>query len=299
MFLSNFHRLFFVQAPPRRRQADGDAPPPRNKTSPRRCPADLFPPNSDGLSNITTPSNLSKTKSALPVLTLLLLILLAFCGPVRAQISWQDAFAQMPLREPVTELDRQNCVRVMLASFQRNPAVKALIFMPGATDEFYFFHRARAKLTNAAPTLLDAVIALTNQTYIRAALCRPFLLLHGVEDPLTPLFAIGDPKTAARIQRRKFDRHGIFNDVDWPNMEPKIAFCADTIMEPPPDSHNAWHFFRNSFAEYDLTAWEALEAVAMASKTQFVVKHKLVVFEGDDRPMPKPIPPDPSIFRWK
>ena len=59
---------------------------------------------------------------------------------------------------------------ILLNSFRRNPAVQALIFMPGATDEFYFFRRARARLTNNAPTLLDAVTALTNQTYIRATL---------------------------------------------------------------------------------------------------------------------------------
>jgi len=205
----------------------------------------------------------------------------------------------MPLCKPVAELDRSNCVSVLLASFQRNPVAKALIFMPGATDEFYFFKRAHAKLSQPQPTLLDAVEALTNQTYIRADFWPPFVLLHGVEDPLTPLFIIKNQKTAARVMRKKFDRHAIFNDADWPTMEPQIAFAADTKMHPAANSPQANHFFRNSFAEYDLTAWEALEAVAMASKTKFTVEHKLVVFEGDDRPMPKPVPPDPSIFNWK
>ena len=45
----------------------------------------------------------------------------------------------MPLTERVTELERHNVVRIMLNSFQSNAAVQALIFMPGATDEFYFF----------------------------------------------------------------------------------------------------------------------------------------------------------------
>ena len=45
----------------------------------------------------------------------------------------------MPLTEKVSELNRHNCVKVTLGSLQRNPAVKALIFMPGARDEFYFF----------------------------------------------------------------------------------------------------------------------------------------------------------------
>jgi hypothetical protein len=228
-----------------------------------------------------------------------LLLFLTICPALLAQTTWQEAFAKMPLPEPVTELDRSNCVRVMLTAFRGNPAVKALIFMPGATDEFYFFKRARARLTNATPTLLDAVIALTNQTYIRAYLSPPFLLLHGVEDPLQPLVVIADQKTADRIQRKKFDVHVIFNDADWDSVEPWIAFAADTRMKPPLHSPTSNHFFRNSFAEYNLTAWEAMEAVALASKTKFTVQKRHILFEGDDRPMPKPIPPDTSIFDWK
>jgi hypothetical protein len=221
------------------------------------------------------------------------------CPALLAQTSWQEAFAKMPLTEPVTELDRSNCVRVMLHSFQPNPAVKALIFMPGATDEFYFFKRARARLTNASPTLLDAVAALTNQTYIRADLSPPFLLLHGVEDPLEPLVVIQDQKTADRIRRKKFDDRAIFDDRDWDYVEPLLAFAADTRMKPPVHSFHSNHFFRNSLAEFHLTAWEAMEAVALASKTKFTVQRKHILFEGDDRPMPKPIPPDSSIFEWK
>ena len=230
--------------------------------------------------------------------TLKIFLFLTICPPLLAQ-SWQEAFAKMPLPDSVTELDRSNCVRVMLNAFRPNPAVKALIFMPGATDEFYFFKRAHARLAGPAPTLLDAVVALTNQTYIRADLRPPFLLLHGVEDPLEPSIVINDEKTAARIKRRKFDEHAIFNDADWDEVEPFIAFAADTRMKPPLHSPTSNHFFRNSFAEFHLTAWEAMEAVAMASKTKFTVNRRHILFEGDDRPMPKPIPPDASIFQWK
>src|SRR5271168_1162230 len=178
----------------------------------------------------------------------ILSLLLAFCPALLAQTTWQDAFARMSLPGRVSELDRSNCVRVLLHAFQPNPAVKALIFMPGATDEFYFFRRARARLTNASPTLLDAIIALTNQTYIRADLSPPFLLLHGVEDPLTPLVVIQDQKTADRIKRKKFDDHFIFDDRDWDFVEPTLAFAADTRMKPPVHSFASNHFFRNSFA---------------------------------------------------
>jgi hypothetical protein len=221
-----------------------------------------------------------------------------FCPALIAE-TWQEALARMPLPAGVTELNRSNCVKVMLRAFQPNTAVKALIFMPGATDEFYFFKRAHATLTNGAPTMLDAVVALTNQTYIRADVYPPFLLLHGVEDPLTPLVVIQDQATADRIKRKKFDVHAIFDDADWDHVEPWLAFAANTRMKPPLHSATSNHFFRNSFAEFNLTAWEAMEASAMASKTKFTVLRKHILFEGDDRPMPKPIPPDASIFEWK
>jgi len=205
-----------------------------------------------------------------------------------AQPTWQEEFAKMPLTERVDELERHNVVRIMLNSFQSNAAVQALIFMPGATDEFYFFHRAQAHLTNAAPTLLDAVIALTNQTYVRATLSPPFLLLHSREDPLDPIIVIEDQRTADRIKRRHFEKRAIFNDNDWDYVAPILAFDIDTHLTPHKGSHESYHFFRHSLAEFNLNGWDALRAVALANKTKFTVKKRWVAFEGDDRTMGLP-----------
>ncbi len=215
-------------------------------------------------------------------------LLLATITPLRAQPSWQEEFAKMPLTEKVSELDRHNCARVMLNSFQRNVAVQALIFLPGATDEFYFFRRARASLTNAAPTLLDAVIALTNQTYLRATLAPPFLLLHTEEDPLEAVGVVQDQRTAERIKRRHFERHALYNDRDWDYVAPILAFDLDTHITPRAGSHDSYHFFRHSFAAYDLNGWDALRAVALANKTKFTVKKRWIAFEGDTRRLGKP-----------
>src|SRR4051812_30031310 len=86
--------------------------------------------------------------------------------PLLAMESWQEALAKMPLRPSVTQLTKTNAVEVLLEAFRENDAAKALILMPGATDEFYFFNRGNATLTNDSPTLLDAFAALTNQTLI-------------------------------------------------------------------------------------------------------------------------------------
>jgi hypothetical protein len=222
--------------------------------------------------------------------------LLAAAQPLGAQTSWQEEFAKMPLTEKVSVLNRHNCVRVMLGSFQRNPAVKALIFMPGATDEFYFFRRAKATLTNSAPTLLDAVSALTNQTYIRATLRPPFLVLHTAEDPEEPVIIIQDPRTAERVKRKHFEKHGVFNDRDWDFMQPILSFDLDTKMLPVLYSHESHHFFRHSFAEFDLDGWDALRAVALAGKTCFEVDRKKVVFTGDTRVKPPAVPPSPDFL---
>ena len=202
----------------------------------------------------------------------------------------------MPLTEKVSELNRHNCVKVMLGSLRRNPAVKALIFMPGATDEFYFFRRARAALTNSAPTLLDAVSALTNQTFIRATLRPPFLLMRTDEDPVDPIITIQDQRTADRVRKKHFEKHGVFNDRDWDFMQPILSFDLDTDMLPVLHSHESHHFFRHSFAEFDLNGWDALRAVALAGKTGFTVQRKKVVFAGDTRILAPAVPPSPDFL---
>jgi hypothetical protein len=214
-----------------------------------------------------------------------------------AQPAWPEAFATMPLTEKVSELDRHNCVRIMLHSFQSNAAVQALIFLPGATDEFYFFRRAHASLTNAAPTLLDAVIALTNQTYVRATVVPPFLLLHTAEDPLEPLVVIEDQRTANRMQRKHFEKHAVYDDLDWDHLGPILGFDFNTRVTPKPGSHDSWHFFRHSFAEYGLNGWDALRAAALAGKTTFTVKKNRIVFAGDTRTLGKPAGVDGFLLR--
>jgi len=222
---------------------------------------------------------------------------LALVLPLAAQTTWQEEFAKMPLTEKVPELNRHNCVRVMLGSFQRNSAVQALVFMPGATDEFYFFRRAHAKLTNSAPTLLDAVMALTNQTYIMATLRPPLLLMHTAEDPLDPIVTIHDQHTADRIRKKHFEKHGLFDDRDWDYMHPILSFDLDTKMLPGLNSNDTHHFFRHSFAEYDLNGWDALRAVALAGKTCFTVEKKRVVFAGDTRVYAPAVPPSADIYK--
>ena len=171
----------------------------------------------------------------------------------------------------------------MLAAFESNSVVKALIFMPGATDEFYMFRRAKALLIQDRPSLLDAIEALTNQTLIRVSFRAPLLLLHTDEDPLEPVIRLEDETTAKKLKQSLFPRHVIYNDKDWDYIQPilKKNFRAD--VRPWRRSYDSWHFYRHSFAGWNLTGWEALQAVALAGKTSFAVQKRRLVFEGDER----------------
>jgi hypothetical protein len=189
----------------------------------------------------------------------------------------------MPLGTNVTELNAKNCAPLMMKAFQSNDVVKALIFMPGATDELYFYRRARAMLTNEGPSLLDAVNALTNQTRIRATFEPPMLLLHTDSDQVEPLAIIRDPETAARIKRRRFVPHAVYDDRDWDFLLPILSRTCGASFRPGRYSKYSFHFYRHSFAAWNLSAWEGLEAVSLAGKSTFTVEDERVVFQGDER----------------
>ena len=151
------------------------------------------------------------------------------------------------------------------------------------------FRRARTSLTNSAPTLLDAVVALTNQTHIRASFRPPLLLLHTDEDSLDPLSEIKHADTAARIRQTPFVPHAVWNDRDWNFLLPVLKKTYGINFTPKLDSRNSFHFYRHSLAEWNLDGWEALEAIALAGKTRFTVERKQVNFEGDTRIKTSPI----------
>jgi hypothetical protein len=206
---------------------------------------------------------------------------------VSAADSWPQMLAEMPLKETVSELNRTNCVEIMLGAFKSNSLVKALIFMPGATDEFYLFRRASARLRNPAATLLDAVSALTNQTNIRASFRAPLLLLHTDEDPLEPDEIIRDERTGDKL-RSALVPHLVCNDKDWDYLQPLLKQALKVALRPWRYSTDSWHFYRHSFASWNLTGFEALETAALAGKSKFTIRRNEVDFEVDPRVRARP-----------
>lgn len=189
----------------------------------------------------------------------------------------------MPLKSRVIQLNRTNCIQVLLASLESNRVVKALIFLPGATDELYLLQRVHAELTNNSPTLLDAVTALTTQTPLRATFRPPFLLLHSATDPLEPANTIRDQATWERLTEAHCAPHLVCFDRDWEYLQPLLHQALTIDVRPWRASQAAWHFYRHNFAAWNLNGREALEAIAWAGKSKFKVRRKQVVFELDPR----------------
>jgi hypothetical protein len=193
---------------------------------------------------------------------------------------WQTALSRMPLGAGIRELNETNCVAVMLRAFRSNAVVKGLVFLPGATDEFYLVHRAKAQLAQASPTLLDAVAALANQTRIRATFQAPLLLLHTTEDRLQPAVQTLDARTVEKLKRRSLPSL-LCIDRDWEYVQPLLKWPLKLEVRPWQRSADSYHFYRHNFVGYGLSGWEALEATALAGKTRFTVTRKRVVFEMD------------------
>jgi hypothetical protein len=188
-----------------------------------------------------------------------------------ADENWQQALTGMPLGTSSKVLGRTNCVPLILNAFQSNSVVKALIFMPGAADEFVFLRRAHAVLTNANPSLLDAVTALTNQTYIRAEFRSPLLLLYTAQDELEPIAIVKSKSTAARLRARTVSDRIVLCDSNWDYSRKAVAKKVNVIVLPFADSPDSWHFWPNNFAACGVTQWELLEALALSGKTTFTV----------------------------
>ena len=189
----------------------------------------------------------------------------------------------MPLGTGATELNRTNCAQMILGGFQSNATVKALIFMPGATDELYFFHRVQATVTNANPSLLDALIALTNQSPLRVMFRPPFLLVHSEEDVLDLDIRIKHERTAKKLKTGRLVPHLTVIDRDWTQLLKVMKKSIGPTLLPYEGTTGSWHFYRHTFASWNLTQWETLEASALAGKTKFTVIRNGVVFELDSR----------------
>ena len=216
-----------------------------------------------------------------------LLGLLFFVAPAPAE-TWQEALSAMPVRTAPSELTWTNCTSVLLSAFQSNATVKALIFMPGALDEFYFFRRVKVTLTNRQPTLLEALASLTNLNPVQITFRPPMLLVHVQRDHLEPRFVIEHDATASALKEGSPVGHCLYNDRDWDFVARHLKSRLPVALEPALQSADSSHFYRHTFAAWNLSPWETCEAAALAGKTHFTVTRKKVGFRSESDRTLKP-----------
>lgn len=218
--------------------------------------------------------------------TALAILILCLCEGVRADESWQDAFSRMPLGAHVAQLNRTNAIPLMLNAFQSNRVVKAFIFMPGAADDFVFYRDAHATLTNANPSLADAIVALTNQTGIHAVFRSPFLILYTSEDSLDSIITIKSKSLFAKLRKRIVPNHIVLVDCNWDFVRPKLQNKLSVGLRPFPKAPSSWHIWPGNFAACGVTQWELLQAIALSTKTTLTLHWFTADYVLDDRSGP-------------
>jgi hypothetical protein len=217
---------------------------------------------------------------------LCLLLCLCFRG-ARAEEAWQAALRRMPLAGNPAQLNQTNCVHLLLKSFQSNDAVRALVFLPGATDEIYLFERVHVAWTNTASvSLLDALGALTNQSRLRVAFQPPFLLVHVPGEALEPRIEVEHQPTADKLRQARFAPYRCFEDSDWDAVQPALSWTLKLDVRPWRYYPGSGHFYRHNLAAFGLNGWQAIEAVALANKTKVTVGRKRITFVLDNPASP-------------
>jgi hypothetical protein len=119
--------------------------------------------------------------------------------------------------------------------------------------------------------LLDAVNAFAAQSLIKATFTNSMLLLHTEEDPLDPIIEAESDSALSRVSARQFLKHAVFNDADWNAVQPMLRKNLKADIRPWPKTYESWHFYRHSFAAWNLNGIEALRAVALAGKSRATI----------------------------
>jgi len=176
-------------------------------------------------------------------------------------------------------------VAAILGSFRRNPAVKGLIFMPGATDEFYFFRRAARPVDQQRATLLDAVRADEPDPPPRHVAGAVSAVAHGGR-PAGTHSAGGRPEDRRRDPAAQIRQQALYNDRDWDYLQHLLGFYLDMALVPSRVAR-LQSFLPQQFRGVRSNGWEALEATALAGNPIYSQEEQ-IVFEGDARVLGAP-----------
>jgi len=191
--------------------------------------------------------------------------------------SWESALAQMALTKK-GPLERETVIPVCLESFRSNATVKALLFLPSVSDDFYLINRGKPRLAIPAVTLSEALIALTNATQIKVSYRTGFLLVHTASDKLDPQIIVKNRVTAERLMISRSTQQFECVDLHWDPLQPKLQTTFHMAIRPKAGSQTAWHFARHNLAAFGLTDAELIAVLSMAGKTKVAIERNALSF---------------------
>lgn len=205
---------------------------------------------------------------------------LLWYGPAMARgaEAWREALSTMPFPAEAA-VTRSNCMRLFLEAFQSNATVKALIFLPGVADDFYLLNRDLQPLDLHASNLAEAVAALTQKTHVRATFRRPMLLLHLQRERLTPQEAVFGRAIAKRLQTQSHWPHLLLVDRHWDYLQPQLSQKLALPVWPQVEAQDSWHFGRAYAAGWNLSDYEVLRALALATGTRYTISTDRIRFQ--------------------
>ena len=190
----------------------------------------------------------------------------------------------MPL-PPAATLNRSNAVDVLLGAFQSNGVIKAIVILPGVSDDFYLIHRDAPALNLRATNLWEGIVALTNATAMRVTWRKPFVLLHArPSDVLQASMRIEDAAMAGRLKLQNLPERVLHLDAHWETIQPALERALGRRVRPEGASTEAWHFNRHNLTGANLTGWELLEAVSLTGGTTVTVQKLGIHFQIRDTP---------------
>ena len=188
------------------------------------------------------------------------------------------ALRAMPV--PPVALNRSNAVDVLLGSFQSNAVVKAVVVLPGVSDDFYLIHRDAPALNLRATNLWAAIVALTNATPMRVTWRESFVLLHaGAREVLQASMRMDDTAMAGRLREQRLSGRMLHLDAHWEVVQPALERALGRTVRPQGASTDAWHFNRHNLAGWNLTGWELLEVISLTGGTKVTVQNRGIDFQ--------------------
>lgn len=207
-------------------------------------------------------------------------LLLCFFSPSAHAQEWRETLAKTPFKKSHFQAYRTEPVELILKSFKPSNDLRAVVLMPGAADQLYFFDWGKIDLPKNA-SLLDALEALTNKTHVTYSVIAPFLLIHmGRDTTSDPL--IHTPAKLINVEKHIKPKRLYSLDHPYDRLQPWLEKVTGLTVFPDSKSPTSWHWYRISFVGYEFNAPDLLRALAYATKTSVAVEENRIAFK--DRP---------------